>query len=177
MSDPACAAAAADLTELAARLEGAARALARQSRLPEPDFEGLSGIAFRRHVARSGLVAAAAARDVTLLATALAALGRGLAAADDCRERALGAAPPAAVRLVSRGDRLEAGAQDAWRVALGRFDGAVNGPEEGEPTDRAGPGPLPTTPAAGGRTATPPAPSSSHRRSWPVTEEATDGSG
>ncbi|MGH3345466.1 MAG: hypothetical protein ACRDO4_00665, partial [Nocardioides sp.] len=75
-----CAAAAADLTELVTRLGAAYDALVRQSRMPETDFGGLSGDAFRDYASHSADAVADAASDLALLAAALARLGRELEA-------------------------------------------------------------------------------------------------
>ena len=126
MRSAACARAASDLTTLVTRLDRTGRALDRQSRLPEEEFGGLSGDAYRRHAARSAVAAAGAASDVALLAGALAALGRELAAAEELRDRAEGSPPERSRELRRRAHELEQEAQDRWRRAVASYDGSAH---------------------------------------------------
>lgn len=132
MSAAACARAASDLTALVHRLGRTRAALVRQSRLPEQDFGGLSGDAYRRHAARSAVTVAGAGSDLALLAGALAALGRELAAAEEIRVQAHGSPPERARELRLRARDLERRAQDRWRAAVAAYEG------------QAGPAPQPT---------------------------------
>lgn len=118
VSPEACARTATDLTRLVQLLVRSRSALLRQSRLPEDEFGGLSGDAFRRHVARSASTVAGAASDLALLAGALAALGRQLAAVEEVRERAAGSPPERACELRERADDLDRRAQLRWRAAV-----------------------------------------------------------
>jgi len=118
-----CARAASDLTALVHRLDRARRALVRQSRLPEDDFGGLSGDAYRRHAARSAVTVAGAASDLALLAGALAALGRSLEAAEEIRDLAAASPPERAHELRLRARDLERHAQERWRVAVASYSG------------------------------------------------------
>jgi len=115
--------AASDLTALVHRLDRARRALVGQSRLPEDDFGGLSGDAYRRHAAGSAVTVAGAASDLALLAGALAALGRSLAAAEEIRDLAAASPPERARELRLRARDLERHAQERWRVAVASYDG------------------------------------------------------
>ena len=167
-----CARAASDLTTLVHRLDRARRALVRQSRLPEDDFGGLSGDAYRRHAATSAATLAGAGSDLALLAGALAALGRALAAAEEIRDLAAGSPPERARELRLSARDIERHAQGRWRAAVAGYEGRdypgqrpVGGPvvpgtvpapsperfpEPGVPTPSAaaGPAPAPAAPTA-----------------------------
>jgi len=135
LSPAACARTASDLTTLAHRLDRARAALVRQSRLPEEDFGGLSGDAFRRHVARSATTVADAAADLTVLAGAVAALGHGPAAAAELRDLAAGSPPEQARQLRVLARDIERRGQQRWREAVATYEGA------GQPSSSAGPPP------------------------------------
>lgn len=118
-----CIAAAGDLTELVTRLGAACEALARQSRMPEDDFGGEAGDAFRVHAARSADSVAEAASDLALLAAALAALGRGLESAAELRATARRLPPDQAAETRARADEQERRAQADWRAAVAGYGG------------------------------------------------------
>jgi len=94
-----------------------------QSRLPEDDFGGLSADAYRRHAARSAVTVAGVGSDLALLAGALAALGRELAAAEQLRDLASGSPPERADELRGRAGDVERRAQDRWRAAVASYEG------------------------------------------------------
>jgi len=125
MSAAACARTAADLTALVHRLGRTRVTLVRQSRLPEEEFSGLSGDAYRRHVARSAVAVAGAASDLALLAGALAALGRELDAAEGIRDLAAGSPPERARALRARAHDIEHRGQQRWRAAVAAYQGRV----------------------------------------------------
>ncbi|MEJ7795192.1 MAG: hypothetical protein WKF50_06545 [Nocardioides sp.] len=173
MSAAACARTASDLTTLVHRLDRVRRVLIGQSRLPEDDFGGLSGDAYRRHAVRLALTVADAGSDLALLAGALAALGRSLAAAEEIRNLAAGSPPERARELRLRARDIERHAQERWRGAVAAYEGRacpdqkpvgqpvvpgtvlgpspVTAPEPGAstPADAAAPAPAPaSSPAA-----------------------------
>jgi len=117
-----CASAAGDLTELVLRLGEASEALARQSRMPEDDFGGESGDAFRSRAARSADTVAEAASDLALLAAALAALGRALEHAAELQAMARRLPPDEAAEARGRADEGERRAQADWRTAVAGYE-------------------------------------------------------
>lgn len=118
-----CARAASDLTTLVTRLDRTRRALVGQSRLAEEEFGGLSGDAYRRHVAGSAVTVAEAGSVLALLAGALAALGRELAAAEEIRDQAAGSPPERARELRAGALDVERRAQARWRAAIATYEG------------------------------------------------------
>ena len=68
---------------------------------------------------------AGAASDLALLAGALAALGRELAAAEEIRDLAAGSPPERARELRLRARDVEDHAQDRWRAAVASYEGGL----------------------------------------------------
>lgn len=118
----ACAAAAADLTELTWRLGQAHETLAQQAKTPATDFGGVSGEAYRIHASHSAAVVAELASDVALLAGALAALGRAFAEVAELRAVADGLPEGEAAEVRARADAREHRAQVDWRTAVAEYE-------------------------------------------------------
>ncbi len=116
-----CARAASALTELVTRLGDARQALDRLSRMPESDFGGEAGSAFREGALRTADGLAAAASDLALLAGALAQLGRELESVRELRRTADWLPPQQAADVRRRADDREQRAQAAWRAAVARY--------------------------------------------------------
>ena len=118
----ACAAAAADLTELTWRLGQAHETLTQQARTPATDFGGVSGDAYRTHASHSAAGVAELASEVALLAGALAALGRAFAEVAELRALADGLPATEAAEVGARADEREHRAQGDWRTAVAEYE-------------------------------------------------------
>ncbi len=116
-----CARAASALTELVTRLGDARRTLDDLSRMPESEFGGEAGSAFRDGALRTADGLAAAASDLALLAGALAPLGRELEAVRDLRRTARQLPPQEAADVRRDAADREQRAQAAWRAAITRY--------------------------------------------------------
>ncbi len=116
-----CARAASALTELVTRLGDARQLLDRLSRMPESDFGGEAGSAFRDGAWRTADGLAVAASDLALLAGALAQLGRELDAVRELRRTARRLPPQEAVDVRRQADDREHRAHAAWRAAIARY--------------------------------------------------------
>jgi hypothetical protein len=164
----ACAAAAADLTELTWRLGQVHETLTEQARTPATDFGGVSGVSYRIHASHSAVAVAELASDVALLAGGLAALGRALADVAGIRAIAAGLPAAEAAEARARADAREHRAQADWRSAVAEYEqrrwpvDAAEQPVVSHPPIRAtsstvAPGPAPAaSPAAARRQPTPP---------------------
>lgn len=116
-----CVQAAGALTELVTRLVDARRTLDRLARMPESDFGGRAGSAFRDGVLRSADSLSAAASDIALLAGALARLGRELEVVHELRRTASRLPPHEAADVRRRADDRERRAQADWQTAATRY--------------------------------------------------------
>jgi hypothetical protein len=116
-----CARAAGALTELVTRLGDARRTLDRLARMPESDFGGEAGSAFRGGALRTADGLAAAASDLALLAGALAQLGRELEAVRDLRRTARQVPPQEAADVRRHAADREQRAHAAWQAAIARY--------------------------------------------------------